>query len=122
MSRLSLDPAATTFGWLASIATAGSFCLFCENGPSGLPTLTRVSWAPAALAVAASATAARRPAVATRRRRYSITERSLLGGRWPGSCTRLAAREPPARPRRVRGPALVPDDAHDARRAGAATG
>src|SRR3954468_11698990 len=54
MSMLSFAPAATTFGWLASIATAGSFCLFCENGLGGLPTETRVSWANAALAVAAS--------------------------------------------------------------------
>src|SRR3954447_7107839 len=39
----SLAPATTMFGWAASIATAGSFCLFCENGVTGLPTLTRVS-------------------------------------------------------------------------------
>src|SRR5881397_34356 len=42
-SMLSLAPAARMFGWFASIATAGSFCLFCENGVLGLPTLTRVS-------------------------------------------------------------------------------
>jgi hypothetical protein len=28
---------------LASIATDGSFCLFCENGVVGLPTVTRAS-------------------------------------------------------------------------------
>jgi hypothetical protein len=43
MSILSLAPAASTVGCLASIATAGSFCLFCENGDVGLPTVTRVS-------------------------------------------------------------------------------
>ncbi len=41
MSILSFAPAASTFGWLASTASAGSFCLFCENGETGgLPTLT----------------------------------------------------------------------------------
>jgi len=43
MSILSLAPAASTVGCLASIAMAGSFCLFCENGDVGLPTVTRVS-------------------------------------------------------------------------------
>ena len=43
MSMLSFEPAATTVGWFASIATAGSFCLFLENGPAGLPTVTSVS-------------------------------------------------------------------------------
>ena len=42
-SMLSLAPAARMFGWFASIATAGSFCLFSENGLGGLPTLTLVS-------------------------------------------------------------------------------
>jgi hypothetical protein len=33
------------FGWFASTASAGSFCLFCENGVAGLwlPMLTNVS-------------------------------------------------------------------------------
>ena len=43
MSMLSFEPAASTVGWLASIATAGSFCLFAENGELGLPTVTSVS-------------------------------------------------------------------------------
>jgi hypothetical protein len=43
MSMLSLEPAASTLGWLASIATAGSFCLFWEKGVDGLPTVTSVS-------------------------------------------------------------------------------
>src|SRR5438445_187246 len=47
MSTSSLDPAASTVGWLASTARAGSFCLFCENGPVGLPTVTSVSGDPA---------------------------------------------------------------------------
>ena len=41
MSISSFDPAARMFGWFASTAKAGSFCLFCENGVGGLPTLTR---------------------------------------------------------------------------------
>src|SRR4051812_50025668 len=63
MSMLSLAPAATTFGWFASIATVGSFCLFCENGLGGLPEETSVSppvaAATATIARAASTTAAR---------------------------------------------------------------
>ena len=43
MSMLSLAPDASTVGWFASIATAGSFCLFCENGDDGLPTVTSTS-------------------------------------------------------------------------------
>src|SRR5215470_16468556 len=39
---LSLAPATTIDGLAASIATAGSFCLFCENGDDGLPTVTSV--------------------------------------------------------------------------------
>src|SRR5215218_988206 len=42
MSMLSFDPAASTSSLLASIASAGSFCLFCENGVDRfwLPTVT----------------------------------------------------------------------------------
>src|SRR5919108_4132684 len=40
MSMLSFEPAASTSSLLASIARAGSFCLFCENGLDGLPTET----------------------------------------------------------------------------------
>src|SRR6059058_6322084 len=54
----SLAPDTTMFGWAASIATAGSFCLFCENGVTGLPTLTRVS-------AGGDATAAPTPTVMT---------------------------------------------------------
>src|SRR5262245_38589568 len=42
MSRLSCAPAAMTFGWAGSTATPGSFCLFCENRLSLLPTVTSV--------------------------------------------------------------------------------
>src|SRR5260370_18913683 len=42
MSMLSLEPATTNDGSCASMATAGSFCLFCENGVTGLPTVTSV--------------------------------------------------------------------------------
>jgi hypothetical protein len=43
MSTSSLAPAATTLGLWASTATAGSFCLFCENGVDGLPIDTSAS-------------------------------------------------------------------------------
>src|SRR5947199_4524029 len=43
MSIASLEPATRTLGGLASTASAGSFCLFCENGEGGLPLLTSTS-------------------------------------------------------------------------------
>ena len=52
-SMLSLAPATTTFGWFASIAIAGSFCLFCENGLGMLPTVTSESEPGAAPAITA---------------------------------------------------------------------
>src|SRR5215470_6404480 len=58
MSISSLAPATTSDGLCASIATAGSFCLFCENGDDGLPTVTSVPVAGpagAGLAIAAPA-------------------------------------------------------------------
>src|SRR5215471_15879320 len=42
MSMLSLAPATASAGLFASIATAGSFCLFCEKMSRGLPTVTSV--------------------------------------------------------------------------------
>src|SRR5258707_4392288 len=39
-SMLSLAPAARMLVACASIATAGSFCLFCEKGVGGLPDVT----------------------------------------------------------------------------------
>src|SRR5438309_3659806 len=48
MSMLSLAPATRMFGWLASTAIAGSFCLFCEKGDAGLPTVTFASVPPGA--------------------------------------------------------------------------
>src|SRR3954452_23137696 len=64
MSMLSFAPAATMLGCIGSTATAGSFCLFAENGDGGLPTLTSVSppdWADArtALGTVVSETASR---------------------------------------------------------------
>src|SRR5689334_15795110 len=47
MSILSFAPATSTSGCATSTASAGSFCLFCENGEVGLPTLTRTSAAKA---------------------------------------------------------------------------
>src|SRR5438552_19192331 len=55
-SMLSLAPAARIVGSFASIATAGSFCLFCENGAAGLPMLTRVSGLNAAAGSAVDST------------------------------------------------------------------
>src|SRR5690242_5536225 len=43
MSMLSFEPATRMSGELASAVIAGSFCLFCENGVVGLPTVTNVS-------------------------------------------------------------------------------
>ena len=43
MSMFSFAPATSTFVWFASIASAGSFCLFSENGVAGLPTVTSAS-------------------------------------------------------------------------------
>src|SRR5260370_21453644 len=61
MAMLSLDPATTTDGLCASIATAGSFCLFCENGDGGLPTVSSVPVAGGSASGAATAV----PAMAT---------------------------------------------------------
>src|SRR5215472_17201266 len=63
MSISSLAPATTSDGLCASIATAGSFCLFCENGDDGLPTVTSVpmvGWLAAGLAMAVPATVSTR--------------------------------------------------------------
>jgi hypothetical protein len=49
----SFEPATTMLLWLASTATAGSFCLFCENGDFGLVLVTFTE--PSAAAWAASA-------------------------------------------------------------------
>src|SRR5437762_10256720 len=43
LSISSFAPAARTAGWLASTASAGSFCLFCANGDAGLAWVTFVS-------------------------------------------------------------------------------
>src|SRR5882757_7011643 len=57
MSMLSFEPATTTDGLCASMATAGSFCLFCENGDAGLATVTSVPVAGPACGWTAAATA-----------------------------------------------------------------
>jgi hypothetical protein len=65
MSISSLAPAAKMLGWAWSTATAGSFCLFWENGLEGLPTDTRVSppWvAEATAGMTRAATKATNPA------------------------------------------------------------
>src|ERR1700693_4905581 len=55
----SLEPATTMLEWLASIAMAGSFCLFCENGVGGLPLATNTSAVVAADEAVAPSTSAR---------------------------------------------------------------
>ena len=54
----SLEPATRMFGRLASTASAGSFCLFSENGVGGLPTDTSVSGLNAIAGIAASSATA----------------------------------------------------------------
>ena len=83
MSMLSLEPAASTVGWLASIATAGSFCLFAENGELGLPTVTSVSALSAwALPIGATSSAATAPMTRTRNR-VRMHPPFGLGGKQP---------------------------------------
>ncbi len=84
MSMLSFEPAASTSSWFASIARAGSFCLFCENGLGGLPTETSRSpgaaTAPGAVSADASPTAPRsqRCFLITLPFRSRMCERGLL--------------------------------------------
>src|SRR5262245_52266166 len=76
---LSLAPAASTDGFAGSIAIAGSFCLFCENGVVGLPALTRTSCAAAGEVPAARAATQSRPAAETRTGRQLRTRTSWVG-------------------------------------------
>src|SRR5436305_14823330 len=69
MSMLSFAPAASEFGMCASTASAGSFCLFCENGVDWLPVLTSVSGLSANAAGTATVTPAATTAVSIHRRR-----------------------------------------------------
>src|SRR5690348_9668227 len=69
MSISSLAPATRMFGWFASTASAGSFCLFCENGEGGLPTVTRVSGLTAAAGIAVPATRAREAVAESKKKR-----------------------------------------------------
>src|SRR3954447_22284362 len=66
MSTSSLTPAAAIVGSIGLTATAGSFCLFCENGEGGLPAVTFASLpggVAAASATGMSRTTARSTAV-----------------------------------------------------------
>src|SRR6266487_4386126 len=107
MSILSFAPAARTLGWLASIATAGSFCLLAENGETGLPTVTRVSALNARAlppCTASTATTAR-----TSRARTGFRIPPPFGRRRPG--VRMAARTaPPSYPIRPPGVACALHD------------
>src|SRR5947209_5503924 len=77
---LSFAAATRMFGLSASIATAGSYCLFCENGLGGLPTDTSVSElnAPASPTPMA-ATAAPAARLTNSFRMLSLSQRSSLG-------------------------------------------
>src|SRR5205814_5153817 len=79
-SILSFAPAARISEGFASTARPGSFCLFCENGLAGLPTLTRVSGLkPPADAITAAAISA--PAAGMRRRettRFRVNQRGVF--------------------------------------------
>src|ERR687887_603438 len=88
MSMLSLAPAASTDGSVGSIAIAGSFCLFCENGVGGLPALTRTSCAAAGEAPAARAATQSKPPTEKRRLRTNtsrVREAGPPGQRPPGA-------------------------------------
>ena len=97
MSMLSLEPAASTSGWLASIATAGSFCLFAENGELGLPTVTSVSALSAwALPIGATSSAATAPMTSARKGLrmhppFGSEARQPMGGRRPDSASVASA-------------------------------
>ena len=72
------------FEWFASTASAGSFCLFCENGSIGLalPTLTSVSGLNAIAAETPNTTA--QPSVTTPKNRFTANpfpQRLSLPGR-----------------------------------------
>src|SRR5881397_1222206 len=78
-SMLSLAPATRMLGWSASIAIAGSFCLFCENGVVGLPMLTRVSGLVAAAGRAAVSTSSA-DENSRRDARLTMADAPFLGG------------------------------------------
>src|SRR4051794_22099916 len=65
----SFEPAASTLGLVGSIATVGSFCLFCGNGDGPLPVLTSAS---AANATAGSAPIASTLSMSANPPRFSI--------------------------------------------------
>src|SRR5829696_9073512 len=97
-SMLSLAPAAKTLGWFWSTATAGSFCLFWENGLVGLPTDTSVSppWvAEATAGLTNPATKASSPATMTCRPNRMAP---LLRG--PAGPTDVPATHPKTTPQR----------------------
>src|SRR4051794_4856915 len=66
----SFDPEARTLGLVGSIATVGSFCLFCGNGLGGLPVFTSASTAACATAGAAPIASTTSPT--TNRPRFCI--------------------------------------------------
>src|SRR2546425_11955651 len=88
-SMLSFAPAASTFGCAASTASAGSFCLFCENGPEGLPTLTRGSLPFAAPATATTDAASPAARAAKKPLRMNLPLRGVIrGDNAPGGADR----------------------------------
>src|SRR5215212_11479151 len=98
MSISSLAPAAKMLGWAWSTATAGSFCLFWENGLVGLPTDTRVSppWvAEATTGMTRAATKATNPATMTCRPNRMAP--LLRGPAGPPMCPPHPKKTPPGR-------------------------
>ena len=73
LSISSFEPAARIAGREASIATAGSFCLFRGNGLVGLPTVTRACVAAAAVVAKATVKNTKTATVHVRRKQeYQI--------------------------------------------------
>src|SRR5436190_21486939 len=75
MSTSSLTPAAAMLGMYGLTATAGSFCLFCENGDGGLPLVTRVS---SVVAVAPATPTANATAINATLKSVSVGETLLI--------------------------------------------
>src|SRR5262245_19172287 len=101
MSMLSLAPATTMFGFAGSTATAGSFCLFCEKGVGGLPTVTRVSGLNAsALGTITTAVPAAAASVNQRARaKNSLMSASCIGFRKGGTVLSAARNAKPSKRR-----------------------
>src|SRR5919106_6026569 len=102
MSMLSLAPAARMFGLTGLTARPGSFCLFCENRLSLLPTVTSVD-PPGVSGTARTERGSMRvtsaAAVALARRVGRMTPPMVIGGMWPRcAVSQRAGADPASRP------------------------